>query len=96
MPLVGKSEEYFHYRKQSVDRTTAGIICLLCGSVVTHENNLKRHFDRMHSSVKYSYLCPICDKWYHFKDGFRNHFYKKHPDHKGLNLEKYRVRGGKD
>ncbi len=84
--------DFATYTANHVDRTNSGAcICMLCGTVIKQECNLKRHFVVRHSE-SCQYFCPFCKRSYKNKHSFSNHMSGRHPEYKGLNLDRYAVR----
>jgi len=59
--------------------TEEGHQCLLCGAVMKHLRNLKRHFVDKHSEQQ-SHVCQFCQKIYKSKNSMETHQYLYHKE----------------
>merc|ERR1719318_1200194 len=59
--------------------TEEGHQCLLCGAVMKHMRNLKRHFVDKHSEQQ-SHVCQFCKKSYKSRNSMETHQYLYHKE----------------
>ncbi|XP_059089241.1 broad-complex core protein isoforms 1/2/3/4/5-like isoform X25 [Tigriopus californicus] len=64
-----------------------GHLCLICGTIIRHRENLKRHMVRVHFQSNETYFCPVCRSKYPSRPSLQCHLYSIHPELKGLNLD---------
>jgi len=62
-----------------VSSTEEGHQCLLCGAMMKHMRNMKRHFVDKHSEQK-SHVCQFCKKSYKSKNSMETHQYLYHKE----------------
>ena len=60
--------------------TEEGHQCLLCGAVMKHMRNLKRHFVDKHSEQQESHVCQFCNKSYKSRNSMETHQYLYHKE----------------
>lgn len=70
-----------------VSSTEEGHQCLLCGAIMKHMRNMKRHFIDKHSEQK-SHVCQFCKKSYKSKNSMETHQYLYHKEDI-MNLKMY-------
>ena len=70
---------------------TGGGLCRLCGTLIKHRPNIKRHMLDKHIDDGTAYQCPACKTIHKTKNLFQQHIYAKHKDWKGLNYANYVV-----
>jgi len=64
--------------QSSVIQTEGGFKCLLCGTVMKHSRNLKRHYVDKHNNQETAHVCGICGKVYKSKNSLETHRYMYH------------------
>jgi len=62
-----------------VSSTEDGHQCLLCGAIMKHMRNMKRHFVDKHSEQR-THLCQFCKKIYKSKNSMETHQYLYHKE----------------
>ena len=70
--------------------TSAGILCLICGSLLKSRPGARQHVRDAHlDGGGRRYRCPVCRNnfLYKNKNSFGNHVSLRHKDLKGLDLE---------
>jgi hypothetical protein len=54
--------------------------CLLCGKVIKHLSNFRRHFQDRHSASGQAFVCKFCLKEYKSKNSMETHQYQYHKE----------------
>lgn len=60
--------------------TGDGHQCLLCGKVIKHFSNFKRHYLDKHSATDQPFVCRFCGKEYKSKNSMETHQYMYHKE----------------
>jgi len=79
-PETDGTENQYNQGNLQVATTEEGHQCLLCGAVMKHMRNMKRHFVDKHSSQQQTHICRFCQKSYKSKNSMETHQYLYHKE----------------
>lgn len=88
-PSAGLS--FDEYIRTKVSTGSNGDLCLLCGKMVKHRCNVKRHFNDCHSRSGVVYQCPACNSTYKSKSSMSGHIFNKHKEWQGVSIDSFAV-----
>lgn len=73
--------------KQNTTQVENGILCLICGKVLTTDSGIRIHFRDAHSGATEKFSCPVCKSIYKNRNSFRKHISVYHKELRGLDIK---------
>ena len=93
---LNDKSEVSAFISQATSSVGAGTLCGLCGKVLRHAGNVRRHFLDKHVTVGIlGYHCPACKRDYKSKNSMQAHIATSHRDWGGnFDYHKYQIFSG--